>query len=246
MKMVEYRGDFFFWTIVSLLWTAFKYFYFGLIFSQGNGVAGWNYDQIMLLISFFTMIDALTWSVFYPNMSEYTKQIFNGELSKYLLIPVNPMYLIMTQKATYHNIPRFLVGLFVLIHTVQKLQLSISLGQVLAVSLIFISGCILIYSCWFILATCSFWVEKLENINEIMPQLRSVYQVPSQVFTGITGFVFTFLLPLGLVTTLPSQVILGTANPHAIIYLFLSSAFFFTVATQFFKLSIKKYTSVGG
>ncbi len=246
MKFMEYRGDFFFWMIVSLMWTAFNYFYFGLVFSQGKGIEGWNYDQIMLLISFYTMIDAFTWSVFWPNMSEYTKQIFNGELSKYLLLPVNSVYLILTQYATYHNIPRFFVGLFVLIHTIKKLELALSLGQILLTILIFCFGILLIYSCWFILATISFWVERLENINEIMPQFRSIYQVPTKVFTGLPGFIFSFILPLGLVTTLPSEVILGKNNGPFIVYLILSSLVFFALSVGFFKLSIKKYSSVGG
>lgn len=246
MKFFEYRGDFFFWMFVSLMWTAFNYFYFGLIFSQGKGIEGWNYDQIMLLISFYTMIDAFTWSIFWPNMSEYTRQVFNGELSKYLLMPVNTVYLLLTQHATYHNIPRFFIGLYILIHSIQRLAISVSLWQIFLATIVFCFGILLIYSCWFLLATVSFWVERLENINEIMPQFRSVYQVPVKVFTGIPGFVFSFLLPLGLVTTLPSEIILGTGSVVFVLYLIVSSILFFALSVLFFKFSIKKYSSVGG
>lgn len=246
MKMVEYRSDFWFWMVVSLMWTAFNYFYFGLIFTQGNGVEGWTYDHILLLISFYTMLDAFTWSVFYPNMREYTNQVFNGELSKYLLLPVNSIFLITTQYATYHNVPRFLVGLGILIHTIYKLGITLSLGQILLIITLFLFSILLLYSCWFILATISFWVERLRNINEIMPQFRSVYQVPVQVYTGITGLIFTFILPLGLVTTLPSEVILGTIRFEYIVYFCLVSVIFFILSVSFFKISITKYSSVGG
>lgn len=246
MKMFEYRGDFWFWMIVSLMWTAFNFFYFGLIFSQGNGLEGWSYDHIMLLIAFFTMIDAFTWSVFYPNMREYSKEIFDGQLSKYLLMPVNSIFLILTQHATYHNVPRFLVGFIILLHTIQKIGLSVSLLQIILAFVVFSFGLLLIYSLWFILATFSFWVERLQNINEIMPQFRSVYQVPAKVFTGIPGFIFSYLIPLGLVTTLPSEIILGRYNSTFIVLLVLSSSAFFAISVYFFKISIKKYSSVGG
>ena len=246
MKMVEYRSDFFFWMIVSLMWTTFNYFYFGLVFTQGKGIEGWNYNQIMLLISFYTMIDAFTWSVFWPNMSEFTKEVFNGEMSKYLVKPVNTIYVILTQHITYHNIPRFLVGFFVLLHSIKQLGISVSIWQILLATIIFCFGVLLIYSCWFMLATISFWVERLSNINQIMPQFRSVYQVPVKVFTGLSGFVFSFLIPLGLVTTLPSEVILGKTNYFFITYLIIMSLVFFTISVKFFKKSIKKYSSVGG
>lgn len=246
MKMLEYRADFFFWSFISLMWTGFNYFYFGLIFSKGNGIEGWNYDQIMLLISFYTMIDAFTWSVFYTNMREYTKEIFSGELSRYLLLPVNSIYLILTRHATYHNVPRFLVGFIILIHTINKLDLTLSIWQILLSIVVFCFGILLVYSCWFILATIAFWVDRLENINEIMPQLRSVYQVPANVFTGIPGFIFSFIVPFSLVTTLPSEIILGSQNNLFIVFLTLSSLAFFAISVIFFKISIKKYSSVGG
>jgi ABC-2 type transport system permease protein len=246
MKMIEYRSDFFFWMFVSLMWTVFNYFFFGLIFSQGKGIEGWNYNQILLLISFFTMIDALTWSVFWPNMSEFTKEIFNGELSKYLVLPVNSIYLILTQHASYHNVPRFLVGFVVMIHAINQLNLSISITQIVLAIIVFGFGIILLYSCWFILATCSFWVERLQNINDIMPQFNTVYKVPVQVYTGISGIIFSFVIPLGLITTLPSEIILGTENKFFILYFIFASSLFFLISIGFFKISIKKYSSVGG
>lgn len=246
LKMMEYRSDFWFWMCVSLMWTGFNYFYFGLIFSQGNGVEGWSYDQIMLLISFYTMIDAFTWSVFWPNMSQFTKEVFNGEMSKYLVKPVNTVYLVLTQHATYHNVPRFIVGFSVLLYSINKLQLTLSAGQILLATVVFCFGILLIYSCWFLLATVSFWVERLTNINDIMPKFRSVYQVPNQVFTGVPGFIFSFVVPLGLVTTLPSEILLGTANLNFVIYLVFISLVFFGISVQFFNHSIKRYSSVGG
>lgn len=246
LKMMEYRSDFWFWMFVSLMWTGFNYFYFGLVFSQGNGIEGWSYDQILLLISFYTMIDAFTWSIFWPNMSHFTTEVFNGEMSKYLVKPVNSIFMILTQYSTYHNIPRFLVGFFVLLHSIQKLGLTISLWKILLATIVFCFGLILIYSCWFILATLSFWVDRLTNINEIMPQFRSIYQVPAKVFTGIPGFIFSFLIPLGLVTTLPSEILIGTGKMINVAYLVFMSLVFFGISVKFFNISIKKYTSVGG
>jgi ABC-2 type transport system permease protein len=246
IKMMEYRGDFFFWAIVSLMWTGFNYFFFGLIFTQGDGVPGWSFDQLMILISFFTMIDALTWSVFYPNMKTYTTQIFDGELSRYLILPIRAEFLILIRESTYHNLFRFFVGLAVLIFFTNKMQLSVGLWEIALVVIIFIAGSILLYSLWFLIATIAFWVERLSNINEIMPGLRSVYQVPVSVFTGITGAVFTYLIPLGLITTLPSEVILGDKNYGLILYLIISAIVAMIMSISFFRLSVRKYSSVGG
>ena len=243
--MMEYRSDFFFWTIVSIMWTIFNYFFYGLIIGNSKSIAGWSYDEVMILLSFFTMIDSLTWSVFYPNMNNYTEAIYEGSLSKFLLLPVNSVFIILTQEATYHNVPRFFIGLVILIRTAIKMQINVTASQIFLASLLFISSVIFLYSGWFILATLSLWVEKLKNINEIMPGLRSIYNMPVRIYTGVTSVLVTFIFPLGLVTTLPSEVILGRSNFFQILYFFAFTLMFANLALLFYKKSIKKYSSVG-
>jgi ABC-2 type transport system permease protein len=246
MKMMEYRSDFWFWLVVSLMWTAFNYFFYSVIIGNNNNIAGWSYDEVMILLSFFTMIDSITWGVFYPNMIDYTEAIYEGTLSKFLLQPVNSLFIILTQKITYHNMPRFFIGLFILIGTAIKMQIEVNIGQISLAILLFIFATIFLYSGWFILATLSFWVEKLQNINEIMPGFRHVYQMPVRIYTGATSILFTFIFPLGLVTTLPSEVLLGRSNTSQITYFFIFTFVFSSLAILFYKKSIKKYSSVGG
>ncbi len=245
MKMMEYRGDFFFWLIVSTMWTAFNYFFYYLIIGNSKTIAGWTYDEVVILLSFFTMLDAFTWSVFFPNMVNYTESIYQGTLSNLLLLPVNSVFIILTKEATYHNVPRFFIGLTILISTAVKMQIQISIYQILLASFVFIISIIFIYSGWFILATLSFWAEKLTNINEVMPGFRSIYQMPARIYTGLTGFIITFIVPLGLVTTLPSEIILNRNNTSDIIYFFIFTMIFAYLTIQFFNYSIKKYSSVG-
>ncbi len=246
MKMMEYRSDFWFWLIVSTMWTIFNYFMYGLIIGNSNGIAGWSYDEVMILLSFFTMLDAFTWSLFFPNMLNYTESIYDGSLSKLFVQPVNSVFLILTQYMTYHNIPRFFIGLIVLIHTVKKIGLTISLGQILLASLLFIVAIIFIYTVWFIIATLAFWVERLNNINQIVPAFRSIYQMPVQIYKGFTAILFSFIIPLGLLTTLPSEAILNRNNLFAIIYFIIFTTILVILSLWFYKKSTNKYSSVGG
>lgn len=247
MRMMEYRADFIFWLVVSLMWTAFNYFFFFLIFGTNEKIAGWSHQELLIVLSFFTMIDALTWSFFYANMTEYTRAVFSGELSKYLLQPVNSIFLLTCQRMNYNNVPRFLIGLIILVITALKMDISVSLLQLLLIVFLFVCGAIFIYSGWFILATLSLWVEKLQNINDIMPGFRRVYQIPRQVFTGVTALTFTYIFPLGLITSLPSEILTGKNPPVVLIlYFVIATGTIALLAQTFFKYSIKQYSSVGG
>lgn len=247
MKMVEYRSNFLFWTIVSLLWTAFNYFFFNLFFAQKSQLAGWSYLELQTVLSFFTMLDAFTWSVFYPNMSFYTQAIFSGELSKYLLQPTSSVFLFTTQHATYHNVPRFLVGLAILIQSVVQLEVHPTVGEIVAATVLFCTSIIFIYTGWFFTATLTFWVERFSNSVDIMPGLRRIYQIPRQLYTGTLSFILTLVFPLGLVTTLPSEILLQKNSSVLYSLYFVFFTIIFGLGTYaFYKRSITKYTGVGG
>lgn len=245
MKMMEYRSDFFFWMMVSTMWTIFNYFFYTLIIGHSDNIAGWSYDEVLILLSFFTMIDALTWSVFYPNMEDYVESIFDGSLSKLLILPVNNIFVILNQRITFNNVPRFFIGLIIMIRTVMKMQISVSFSQIALAVLIYLISVIFLYSGWFMLATIAFWVERLSNINQIMPGFRSFYQMPASIYTGVTSVMVTFIFPLGLITTLPSEIILGRVNTFQILYFAIFTLIFAIMAIYFYNLSIKKYSSVG-
>ncbi len=129
MRMMEYRTDFLFWLVVSLMWTGFNFFFFSLIFGKSADVAGWSYDELLIVLSLFTILDSVAWSIFYKNMVEYTRSVFNGELSKHLLQPINTIFVLTTQRINYNNVPRFLIGLAVLISTAVKLKISCRSGM---------------------------------------------------------------------------------------------------------------------
>jgi ABC-2 type transport system permease protein len=244
MRMMEFRANFIFWTVVSLIWTFFHIFFFTLVLGVSSEIGGWNTAQIYVLQSVFTIIDAIIWLFFYQNMQDYSRDVFNGTLNQHLLRPIDPQFILMTQNNSYNNVLRFLVGVGMLTWSVQRLPQPVSLFQVLLAILFIFLSLIFVYSLWFCLTTLSFWIERLDNINEIMPSTRRVFQVPPTIYTGVTSFVLMVLLPLGLVTSVPSQVLFGTLAPTTAIYFTVFTVLLALFSRWFFMFSIKKYTGV--
>ena len=126
MRQLEYRTDFFFWGMVSLMWSAFTFFFFSLIIRVSGSIAGWTEYQIYLLVSVFTILVAFTWSFFYHNMRYYTNYVFSGELSQFLVKPVDTQFLMMTQNNTYNNVFRLIMGMVMLFWSGAKLHLQLN------------------------------------------------------------------------------------------------------------------------
>jgi ABC-2 type transport system permease protein len=244
MLLVEYRVNFIFWTVISIMWTIFNYFFFSLLLGVRGEIGGWSNSEMYILLSTFTMLDAFVWSFFYHNMQEYTSSIFNGQMTMTLTRPVSTQFLVSLQTNSYTNIPRFLIGLTMLIKTAVNARISVSFSTVFLYLAFFCLSLLFIYSLWFLVATCTFWVEKLDNINDVVPNSRRVWQLPREVFQCVFSLAFTIVLPLSLISSLPSELFLGRAQWEWILYFVLFTFVLFLTSRWFFLFSLRKYAGI--
>jgi ABC-2 type transport system permease protein len=245
MRTLEYRANFGFWGVVSAIWTVFNFFFFSLISGVGNGIGGWTQAEMFVLLSVFTIIDAFTWSFFYHNMSNYTNAIFSGELSNWLLRPIDTQFLLMTNSNNYTNIFRLVMGVVMLGWSLQQTQVQLTPHLVVVGSFLFLLSLLMIYSIWFTCSTGAFYVDRLNNINEVIPSLRRVWQVPRSVYTGLASTVATVIVPLGLASSIPSEVLLGKESGWWIWYFVGVSLGSFFFSRWFFHFSLRRFVGVG-
>jgi ABC-2 type transport system permease protein len=243
--MMEYRSDFFFWLLVSTLWTIFHLFFFTIFLNVRGEIGGWQRPELYLLIGTFTMLDAFTWSFLYVNMRSYTQVVYKGELDLTLVRPIDPQFLLTTRENSYSNILRFVIGIAIVIHAIRLLELSMTVPLALGYIALLIISLLFIYTLWFIVATAVFWVEKLDSINDIVPELRKTFEIPYTVYTGLASTFFTVILPLGLVTSVPSEWLLTGQATHRLWYFVAFTLVFFWLSRRFFWFSLRRYQGVG-
>lgn len=244
MKQLEYRGDFIFWSLISVMWTFFNFFFFDLIASVNNGIGNWNPDQITILIGVFTILDAFTWSFFYHNMQRYTQMVFSGELNQLLSKPIDTQFILMTQTNSYNNLLRLAVGIGMIGWTLPKLGIQLGLLSLISFLAVLLVALTFIYFLWFTMSTLAFWVEKLTNINEVIPSFRKIWQVPRQVYQGVVGLLLTIVLPLGLIVSLPAEVLIQKTSFEWIGYLTLFTIGLICFSRWFFIISVKRYSGI--
>lgn len=244
MRQLEFRGNFLFWMSVSIMWTTFNFFFFALISQVGNGIGSWSQYEVYATLGVFTIIDAWVWSLFYPSMKEYTASVFSGDLNTILTKPINPQFFLMFRLNNYTNVPRFFLGIVLLLWSLHQLQYAPTWWQWLLFGWCVLVGMTFVYVLWFMLSTLSFWVERLDNINEVIPGLRHIWQVPREVYIGSVSTLITVVVPIALVGALPSEVVLNRGDSWGIVYLTLFTVALLILSHRFFNLSVKKYSGM--
>jgi ABC-2 type transport system permease protein len=245
-RTLEHRANFWFWAIVSSLWSAFNLFFIGTLASLQHGLAGWKPAEVYLLMSWYTILDTFIWSWVYPNMSQYTRGVFSGEFSGWLLKPVNTAFIVLTKENNFVSTFRLVLGIGMLFWTVPQLDHPPNIVTWLGTLVAFTGSLLLSYSMWFGIATLAFWVDKLDNINDIPPTLRKLWQVPRQVYEQAGAGWLSTIIPLGLVVSVPSEVLIGREVWGWVGYLWLVALISFSLSLVFFQYSLRRYGASGG
>jgi ABC-2 type transport system permease protein len=66
------------------------------------------------------------------------------------------------------------------------------------------------------------------------------------VFKGAVRFIFTFVIPLALMTTYPAEALLGRLEVSTVLFSMVGAAAFAAFARVVWLRSISKYTSASG
>lgn len=242
MRVLEYRGNFFFWAFIDVMWTCFTLIFFSLIINVSGNIGGWSRSEMLLLLGVFSILEALMWSICYHNMWHFTDSIYSGEFNLLLLKPLDTQFLLMTSRNSYSNISRIIIGIIMVGVACQQMSLTPTLIDLLVATVLLLLGFLFLYFFWFSLAILGFYLERVRNINEIIPALDAMWRVPNSVHSGATFLIFTSIIPLALLTTLPSEAIMGIVNWQFSITLLVATIATFIFSRWFFKYSVKNYS----
>ena len=111
------------------------------------------------------------------------------------------------------------------------------------VLLMLLAGGLILYSLWFLIAATSIWFVKTWNATEVLRAVLASGRYPIAAYPAPLRLLFTLVIPVAFLTTVPAEVVLGRANaPMLWLGLGLAVGFFIT-ARQFWLYALRHYTS---
>jgi ABC-2 type transport system permease protein len=103
-----------------------------------------------------------------------------------------------------------------------------------------------LYSLWILTVSGAFYVVRVDNLTHLFSAIFDAGRWPISVFRGVARIIFTFVIPLALMTTYPAQALLGTLPLATRVASFVGAIALFGIARAVWTASIARYTSAGG
>jgi ABC-2 type transport system permease protein len=237
---------------MNILFFAGKFIRFGMLLafllviqSNINGFAGYTSNQIVVFFLTYQVIDTIT-QVLYRGVYIFSSQVKSGELDFYLMKPVNTLFRILTGKPDIIDAiffaPQMILSIWLIIH----LTSSITVASFLAYLLLILNG-FLIATAFHIFVIClGILTTEVDNAIMLYRDTNNLARFPIDLYREPMRTALFFLVPVGLINTIPAQVLLNLTPSYSVLITLLIGGGFFLLSLLAWKESVKRYTSAGG
>jgi ABC-2 type transport system permease protein len=243
-REMSFKGNFILWILVEILWFGLQLSFVTVVFSQTESVGTWTKWEMVLLVGASNFIQQLYQAFFLTNCTNLSELVRTGKMDFLLLLPVNTRFLVSLRVVDLGAFVNALFGLCVMIFAAVKLNLHPTVAQIAGFGALCVVGILIHYSLMFILATICFWTVRAQGIVWGYYNLFNIARMPDEAFRGAFKAVFTFALPVLLVSNVPARVLADKiSSPFSWLLLIGVGLVWAAVSELFWRVSVRRYTS---
>jgi ABC-2 type transport system permease protein len=243
IREMGFRGHFLLLVLSNSAWTLLSLAFAGFLFTNVRSVAGWDLDSMIILTGTFSLVLGLLDGLFQTNMSRLSEQVNRGELDYVLIKPIDSQFYVSTRYLNLNEIPTVLISIVTISAGMARLGLQPSVGAISTYVLLVVCAVTTFYGLWFSSVTLALWSGRINNIAYLILPIADLGRMPSDIFQGLFRIIFTFILPVSLISTVPARSLLGVLEPGMIGYAIVASVATVLFSRWFWQFSLSRYTS---
>lgn len=239
-----FKSNFLLWIIVELLWFALQLGFIRVLYLHTDHIGTWTQWQVVMLIGASHFIQQIFQAFFLINCTNLSELVRTGKLDFLLLMPVNTRFVVSLRQVDLGAFVNAVSAVGVMVYAGQQMHLTPTLGQAVGFLFLCLAGIIIHYSLMFLLASISFWTVKAQGIVWGYYNLFQIARMPDEAFRGLFKAIFTFAIPMLLVTNVPVRLLVNKLDHVLPLASLLGmSVLCFLVSEWGWRASLKRYTS---
>ncbi len=240
-----FKGNFLLWIVVEMLWFGLQLSFIAVLYLHTEHIGTWTKWQVVMLIGASHFIQQTYQAFFLVNCTNLSELVRTGKLDFLLLLPVNTRFVVSLRQVDLGAFVNAASGLAVVGYAARRLPgFSPGAMQVIGFFALCVAGIMIHYALMFLLATISFWTVRAQGIVWGYYNLFNIARMPDEAFRGAFRAIFTFAIPMLLVSNVPVRMLVDKMNSFGPIGLLLAmTVVCFGISELGWRASIRHYTS---
>lgn len=239
---MAYRVNFYVQLFQSLVELGTALAGLAVVFSYTRNLNGWTPDEMLALIGVYFMAGGVIGLVIEPSLEQFITAVRDGSLDFTLTKPEDSQLLVSLQAVNIWKVIDIVMGVAVLATALIRLGEKIGGWQAASFGVMALSGLVIIYSFWLVLATLSFWFVRVENILVIFQSMYEAGRWPISLYPGWLRFALTFIVPVAFATTIPVEALTGRLSIVTLVGAMALAILLASLSRLFWKLGLRHYS----
>jgi ABC-2 type transport system permease protein len=245
IREMSFKANFLLWMGVELLWFMGQLVFIEVIFSYVDRIGDWTKWEVVLLVGTHQLISQIFQAFFYANLANLPELVRTGRLDFLLLQPLDSQFAVSTKQFGLDNLVNALVGVGFITMALVKLSVMPTLLQISLFMIAVVLGVMIHYCVFLALATASFWIVRSQGLIYGYYSIFNLGRYPDVIFRGLFKFVFSWIIPVIVVSNIPSRLLVRAADSPGLLLSQLGAATLLVVVAirLFWQLAVRRYSS---
>ena len=243
-KATAYRLDFLSSLLITLGFNILFPLVTILIYRSGASFPGWNFYEVLLIQSTFTLSLGFACIVFSNVLWATMRHIREGSFEIVLLKPLNPLFFLIVSNFDPASAGLIIGGGFMFGFSIANTGIA-SIVAIPQFLLLFTAGFAVMAGINMIMAATSFkWVGN-SRIPEIFDTIMTFGKYPISIFPKVIQGIAAFVIPVSMIGFFPASALLGRLEITAMLAVIPCVAFMLFGIWLYHRM-VKLYEGVGG
>ena len=240
---VQYRTDAVIDALVELFYATTAVVPLLVVFRTRGQVAGWSFGASLLVVGWFTLLQAVLEGAINPSLNAVVEHVRKGTLDFVLLKPADAQFLVSTARFNPSSAINVVTASVIFGFGFADLHRAPSLIGAFGAFVLLIAGTVVLYGLWILAVSASFFVVRIDNLSYLFTSVFDAARWPRSVFRGIAHVLFTFVLPFAMMTSYPAEALLGDLTMGRFFGAVFGALVFAIIARLVWSRALGHYTS---
>jgi len=216
-----------------------------VLFGQVGTVHAWDYPATLALLGVYLTLDALRGLFIGPSLDALAGlggEIWSGQFDFTLLRPVDVQFLASFRHWRPLALIDLALGLGVLGTAVVKLQTPLTLARTATFLIALGAGVTILYAILLAFTSLVFWSPAL-LYTWIFDAVFQMARYPVGLYPGWLRLALTWVVPVGVMTTVPAQALAGELSARMLIGSVALATALLVGASALFRFGLRRYAS---
>ncbi len=242
---LAYRANFFISFLHSLLNLGTGLLGILVLFGQVETVRGWDFPSTLALLGVYLLVGAMRGLVIGPSLEALAGldgEVWTGKLDFTLLRPIDVQFLASFRIWRLFSLFDLLLALGVLAAAVAQPGRVISPINWLSFLLALFAGLAILYAILLVFTALVFWSPGF-LFTWLFNGIFQMARYPVGIYPGWLRLVLTWIIPVGMITTVPAQALSGEAPAGLLAGAVALALALLLGASALFRFSVRRYAS---